>query len=163
MCPASPDPINAAAHAAGGAQETPRARFQRIHNSTRTSRLSLCTLILFPLPLTCAALRPPSASSPRQRALCVFSFDTPPTPFPFPFYRSLSLIYSCFPAPPTPPHSALIIFLPQARDGISSRCASAPTRNMLAHDKIAPPPCSPRTALHQRRSAAKRDVQASTT
>ena len=59
------------------------------------------------------------------------------------------------------------ILFPRARDGISSPYASAPTCNMLAHDKIVstPPPRKlqrVKAGVHQYHSPANRDRQPST-
>lgn len=80
------------------------------------------------IPLTPHA---PFSSCPRCSLFFIFSI-LPRQPL------CLSQPFSYFLLPPTP---AIILF-PGARDGISSPYASAPTCNMLAHDKIVFPSAS---------------------
>lgn len=83
--------------------------------------------------------------------LLPFSFTSPTLPF---------LLF----APTLPP--LRIILFPGARDGISSSYASAPTRNMLAHDNIVSPLWKlqrVRAGERQYHSPANRDRQPSTT
>lgn len=146
-------------------------RFQHIYNSTYCH--SSTHLSSHSHPLIAPPLSPVSSSSPS----CFLSsrqqpYLSPLAPFLIsglffhspcqspPLSQPFSLFFCC---PPFP-----IILFPRARDGISSPYASAPTCNMLAHDKIVSTPPLPcklqrvKAGMHQYHSPANRDRQPST-